>query len=89
MNQMSRQGSGWHDFVEKGDLSTMAFSVASNDCRAIEKRGPTWLGGHVNVIHASVCRKDGHAIEPTDIDVALGSLLVRQYEARGNLRAPQ
>jgi len=87
MNQMTRKGSGWRDFVEKGDLSTMAFSVGSDDCRAIEKRGPTWLGGHVYVIHASVCRKDGHAIEVTDIDFALRSLLVRAYEARGNLRA--
>ena len=88
MNQMTRKGSGWRDFVENGDLSTMAFSVGSADCRAIEKRGPTWLGGHVYVIHASVCRKDGHAIEVTDIDFALRSLLVRAYEARGNLRAP-
>jgi len=87
MNQMTRKGSGWRDFVEKGDLSTMAFSVGSDDCRAIEKRGPTWLAGHVYVIHASVCRKDGHAIEVTDIDFALRSLLVRAYEARGNLRA--
>jgi len=88
MNQMTRKGSGWRDFVDKGDLSTMAFSVGSYDCRAIEKRGPTWLGGHIYVIHASVCRKDGRAIEPTDVDVALRSLLVREYEARGNLRAP-
>ena len=88
MNQMTRKGSGWRNFVENGDLSTMAFSVGSSDCRAIEKRGPTWLGGHVYVIHASVCRKDGHAIEATDIDAALGSLQVRRYEARGNLRAP-
>jgi hypothetical protein len=40
------------------------------------------------VIHASVCRKDGHALEPRDIDLALGSLQVQQYEARGNLHAP-
>jgi hypothetical protein len=74
--------------MESGDLTTMAFSVGSADCRAIEKRGPTWLGGHVYVIHASVCRKDAHALEPRDIDLALGSLQVQQYEARGNLRAP-
>jgi len=88
MNQMTRKGSGWRDYLERGDLTTMAFSVGSADCRAIEKRGPTWLGGHVYVIHASVCRKDGRAVEAADIDLALGSLQVRQYESRGNLRPP-
>src|SRR5271166_473323 len=88
MNQMTRKGSVWRNYLETGDLSTMEFSVASSDCRAIEKRGPTWLGGHVYVIHASVCRKDGRAVEAADIDLALGSLQVRQYESRGNLRAP-
>ena len=73
--------------MESGELTTMAFSVGSADCRAIEKRGPTSLGGHVFVIHASVCRKDGHAFEPRDMDLALGSLQVQLYEARGNLRA--
>ena len=66
----------------------MEFAIGSAQCRAIEKRGPTWLGGHVYVIHASICRKDGHAVEPTYIALALGSLQLRQYEARGNLCAP-
>jgi hypothetical protein len=88
MNQMTRRGSGWRNFVESGDLSTMEFSVGSNNCRAVEKRGPTWRGGHVYVIHASLCRKDGRAVEAADIDLALGSLQVRQYEPRGNLRPP-
>jgi len=88
MNQMTRKGSGWRDFVENGDLSTMTFSVGSADCRAIEKRGPTWRGGHVYVIHVSVCRNDGHAVEARDIDYVVGSLLIRQYDPRGNLRAP-
>jgi hypothetical protein len=88
MNQMTRRGSGWQNFVESGDLSMMEFLVGSSNCRALEKRGPTWRGGHVYVIHASFCRKDGHAVEATDIDLALGSLQVRQYEPRGNLRPP-
>jgi hypothetical protein len=45
MNQMTRRGSAWHNFVETGDLSTMEFSLGASDCRALEKRGPTWLGG--------------------------------------------
>jgi len=66
----------------------MEFSIGTKDCLAIEKRGPTWLGGHVYVIHASVCRKDGRAVEAADIDLALGTVQVRQYESHGNLRPP-
>jgi hypothetical protein len=88
MNQMTRRGSGWCNYVENGDLSTMEFWVGSSNCRALEKRGPTWRGGHIYVIHASVCRKDRRAVEATDIDLVLGSVQVRQYEPRGNLRPP-
>ena len=90
MNQMTRRGNAWRNFVENGDLSTMQFSLGPSDCRALEKRGPTWRGGHMYVIHASVCRKDGRIVDAADIDFVLGSLQVRQYEPRGNLRpAPQ
>jgi len=88
MNRMTRNGIGWRDYRESGDLSTMEFSLGSKDCLAIEKRGPTWLGGHVYVIHASVCRKDGRPVEAADIDLALGTVQVRQYESHGNLRPP-
>jgi len=88
MNQMTRKGSGWRNFAENGDLSTMEFAIGSAQCRAIEKRGPTWLGGHIYVIHASVCRKDGRPVEAADIDYVVGSLLIRQYDPHGNLRAP-
>jgi hypothetical protein len=88
MNQMTRRGSGWRNYVESGDLSTMEFSFGASDCRAVEKRGPTWRGGHIYVIHASFCRKDGRAVEAADVERALGSVLVRQYEPRGNLRPP-
>jgi hypothetical protein len=88
MNQITRKGSGWHDYVDSGDLSRMDFSIGSIACRAVEKRGPTWLGGHTYVIHASVCRKDGRNVDAADVEFALGSLQVRQYEPRGNLRPP-
>jgi broad specificity phosphatase PhoE len=88
MNQMTRRGSDWRNFVESGDLSAMEFSLGATDCRALEKRGPTWLGGHTYVIHASVCRKDGRNVDAADVEFALGSLQVRLYEPRGNLRPP-
>jgi hypothetical protein len=86
MNQMTRRGLSWRDFREDRDISIMEFSVGTSDCRAIERRGPRWGGGYVWRIHASFCRADGHRVEPADLDRALYSLQVREYEARGNLR---
>ena len=88
LNQMTRKGSGWRNFLDNGDLTTMQFSVGSSECLAIEKRGPRWGIGRVYVIHASVCRNDRRPVEPTDVDYALGALRVTTYEPRGNLRPP-
>jgi hypothetical protein len=88
MNQMTREGNNWRNFVEAGDLSAMVFSIGSSDCRAVEKRGPQWREGYTYVIHASICRTDGHPVEAADIDRVLGSLQVREYEPRGNVRSP-
>ena len=87
MNRMTRRGSGWRNLVEDGDLSTMEFVSGSENCLAIEKRGPRWGGGYVYVIHASICRSG--AVAATDVTAALASLQVRTYEPRGNLVAPQ
>jgi hypothetical protein len=90
MNQVTRQGNGWRNFVESSDLSTMEFSVGPDNCLAIERRGPRWAGGYVYLIHASVCRKDRRAVEAKDVNSVLGSLQVRPHDPAGNLRsAPQ
>jgi hypothetical protein len=86
MNQMTRKGSGWRNFLANGDLSTMEFSVGLSECVAVEKRGPIWGIGRVYVIHASICRNDRRVVEATDVDYVLGSLRVTTYESRGNLR---
>jgi hypothetical protein len=88
MNQMTRNGGGWRNFAENGDLTSMGFTLAGDNCVAFEKRGPPWKFGHVYVIHASICRKGGGAVGVPEIDYVAGSLLVRTYEPRGNLRAP-
>jgi hypothetical protein len=88
MNQMTRKGSGWRNFLDNGDMSTMEFSVGSSECVAVEKRGPSWGIGRVYVIHASICRNDLRAVEATDVDYVIGSLRVTTYESRGNLRQP-
>jgi hypothetical protein len=87
MNQMTRQGNGWRNFVESTDLSTMEFSVGPDSCLAIEQRGPHWGGGYVYLIHASICRKDRRAVAATDVDSVLGSLQVRPHDPASNLRA--
>ena len=88
MNQLTRKGSGWRNYVENGDLTTMEFAVASDECLAAEKRGPPWRFGRVYVIHASLCRNDQRPVEASDVGYVLGSLRVTTYEPRGNLRPP-
>ena len=87
MNQMTRNGGGWRNFLESGDLTSMGFTLGRDNCVAFEKRGPPWKFGHVYVIHASICRKDGGAVGVPEIDYVVATLLVRTYEPRGNLRA--
>jgi len=91
MNQMTRDGTSWRNFIERDDLTTIDFSIGAGDCRAVEKRGPRWREGYVYVIHASICRNDGRPVEAADLVQILDGLLVRQYEPNGNLRpaAPQ
>jgi hypothetical protein len=88
MNQMTRNGGGWRNFVESGDLTSMGFTLGRDNCVAFEKRGPPWKFGRVYVMHASICRKDGGALGAAEIDYVVATLLVRTYEPRGNLRAP-
>ncbi len=88
MNRTTRQGTGWRNFVASDELSTMEFSIGSNDCLALEKRGPRWGGGYIYVIHASICRTDRHAVAAADLEYVLRSTQVRQYEPGGNLASP-
>ncbi len=88
MNQMTRQGGGWRNFVQSGDLATMEFSVGAENCVAIEQRGPRWGVGYIYLIHASGCRRDRRVIEPGDVGAILGALQIRPYDPNGNLRSP-
>ena len=85
MNRMTRQGSGWRNFVESGDRVTMEFDVGADRCAAIEQRGPRWGGGYIYLIHAAVCRKDRQPVGPADVATVVGWLQVRQRNAIGNL----
>ena len=54
MNQMTRNGDGWRDFADRGDLTSMAFTFGRDNCLAFEKSGPATFGGMYNFW----CRKD-------------------------------
>jgi hypothetical protein len=83
MNQMTRRGNAWRNFLARGDLITMEFSAGPDNCLAFEKRGPRWGGGYIYVIHASICRKDRRAVEDTDVAIVVGSLQVQRRDPGG------
>ena len=85
MNQMTRRGNGWRNFLDRGDLVTMEFSAGPDNCLAFEKRGPRWGGGYVYLIHASICRKDRRAVDAADVDFVIGSVQVQGRDMVGNL----
>ena len=43
-------------------------------------------GGYVCMMHASICRTDGAAVQAQDVAYVLGSLNSRIYDAVSNLR---
>jgi hypothetical protein len=93
MNQMTRRGANWRNYVNNyvdsgGDISS-EYSDGRLSCLAFRRLGPNWHGGVVWSIHAAICRLDGTAVEPADIHALLSSLQIRVYDPRGNLRPPE
>src|ERR1700722_448162 len=86
MNQMTRPGTGWRNLVADGDLTTMEFSVGADNCLALEKRGPRWGGGFISLIHPSICRKDGRAVDASKVATVIGAIQVQGRDPNGNLR---
>jgi hypothetical protein len=88
MNQMTRRGAGWHNLVVDKPLSTFDFSDSGRTCVAIEKLGPSWHGGYIWVVHASICQPDARPVQPGDIAAVLAGLRLDRYDPLGNLKAP-
>jgi hypothetical protein len=88
MNQVTRRGTNWQNFVKGSPLSTMEFSDGPHHCLAIEKLGPNWRGGYIWVVHASVCQPDARTVQAADIAIVLSALRLDRYDPLGNLRAP-
>ena len=83
MNQVTRRGSAWRNFLNRGDLITMEFSAGPDNCLAFEQRGPRWRGGYIYVIHASICRSDRRPVDDADVAYVVGSLQVQRRDPGG------
>jgi hypothetical protein len=88
MNQMTRRGTGWANFVKGTPQSTVSYTDRGRNCIALERLGPPWHGGYVWVVHASICPTTATPLQPADIETVFASLQLRTYDAQGNLRAP-
>jgi hypothetical protein len=95
LNQVTRRGTNWHnlqindmqDQWHQGErLRSIEFSDGPRNCIAIRKPGPAWRGGYVYMMHASICRTDGAAVQAQDVAYVLSSLQARTYDPVGNLR---
>jgi len=92
LNQVTRRGSDWRNFVPGGNRSgaqsTIEFSDGRRGCAAVERLGPPWRGGYIWVIHATLCQTATLPIGKSDIDAVLNTLQPRLYDPNGNLRTP-
>jgi hypothetical protein len=88
MNQVTRRGTNWRNFVSNGEDKSIEFSDGPHNCAAVQKAGPKWAGGYIYIMHASICATDTAAVRPEDVAYVLASLQVRQYDPAGNLRKP-
>ncbi|HEY2538684.1 MAG TPA: hypothetical protein VGI28_04190 [Stellaceae bacterium] len=86
MNQVTRRGTNWRNLVSDGDNKSIEFSDGLHNCVAVRKPGPTWRGGYIYMMNASICRTDTAVVRAEDISYALDSLQIRQYDPAGNLR---
>ena len=95
MNQVTRRGANWHnlqindmqDQWHGGDrLRSIEFSDGPRNCIALRKPGPVWRGGYIWMMHASICRTDGAAVQAQDVAYVLSLLRTRVYDPVGNLR---
>jgi hypothetical protein len=78
MNQVTRRGANWRNLVASGvEDKSVEFSDGPHDCVAIHKSGPSWRGGYVYMLHASICRTDTTTVRPEDVADALGALQIR------------
>jgi hypothetical protein len=91
MNLMTRRGVNWRNYIKSDDNGevTAEYSDGKLNCIATRRLGPIWRGGVIWAIHASLCRTDGAAVQPSDLHTALASLRIQVYDPIGNIRPPE
>ena len=67
-------------------LRSIEFSDGPHNCLGVRKPGPVWRGGHIYIMHASICRTDTATVQAEAVAYVLGSLQTRIYDPLGNLR---
>jgi hypothetical protein len=88
MNQVTRRGTNWQNFIKGNPLSTMQFVDGGRACLAVEKLGPPWRGGYIWVVHASICEPDTRPVQASEVAAVLAALRLDRYDPLGNLRSP-
>jgi hypothetical protein len=78
MNQMTRRGTGWRNFVKGNPQSTIEYTDGGRNCLAFERLGPPWHGGYVWVVHASICPVTPATLQNGDIDAVFAAAPVRR-----------
>lgn len=86
MNQMTRRGTNWRNYVKNDSEITSEYSDGRLNCLATRRDGPPWRGGFVWTVHASLCRLDGARVEAADVQQMLSSLKISVHDPIGNLR---
>jgi DNA-binding winged helix-turn-helix (wHTH) protein len=86
MNQVTRRGTNWHNFLSNGEDKSIEFSNGPYNCVAVHKPGPAWQGGYIYMLHASICRNDTAAVRTEDVAYALNLLQIRQDDSVADLR---
>jgi DNA-binding winged helix-turn-helix (wHTH) protein len=86
MNQVTRRGTNWHNFLSNREDKSIEFSDGAHNCVAVHEPGPKWQGGYVYLLNASICRTDATVVRTEDVAYALNLLQVRQDDPVANLQ---
>src|SRR5258708_25856717 len=78
LNQVTRRGVDWRNFVPGGNASgaqsKIEFSDGRRGCVVVERLGPPWRGGYLWGVHPRLCHAGPRALEETAIDTVFNPL---------------
>jgi hypothetical protein len=85
---VARNGTGWSNVNQNGDLYTASFTsaggqtafggqTAGENCKAFFKLGPPWAGGSLWVARGWVCGVQGNSVQDRDLQSFVDALVVK------------